>query len=132
MSQTVAPSRTAASVIDGRARTDAPGGRLSSTNPAHTEELVAELLLADADTFVDECRAARSAQPEWARVPAPIRGRVIAQVRRLGAAGGGPRPRPDSGPRDRAGRPPGGGQQGAVGAVRKARDRQAVRRITRR
>src|SRR3954468_562903 len=83
MSQTVAPSRTAASVIDGRALTDAPGGRLSSTNPAHTEELVAELLLADADTFVDACRAARSAQREWARVPAPIRGRVIAQVGRL-------------------------------------------------
>src|SRR3954469_8281201 len=83
MSQNVAPSRTAASVIDGRARTDAPGGRLSSTNPAHTEELVAELLLADADIFVDACRTARSAQREWARVPAPIRGRVIAQVGRL-------------------------------------------------
>jgi acyl-CoA reductase-like NAD-dependent aldehyde dehydrogenase len=83
MSQTVAPSRTAASVIDGRARTDAPGGRLSSTNPAHTDEVVAEILLADAETFLDACRAARAAQREWARVPAPIRGRVIAQVGRL-------------------------------------------------
>jgi acyl-CoA reductase-like NAD-dependent aldehyde dehydrogenase len=83
MSQTVAPSRTAASVIDGRALTDAPGGRLNSTDPAHTDEVVAELLLGDAGTFVDACRAARAAQRDWARVPAPIRGRVIAQVGRL-------------------------------------------------
>src|SRR3954466_9939815 len=83
MSQTVAPSRTAASVIDGRALTDAPGGRLNSTDPARTDDVVAEILLADADTFVEACRAARNAQREWARVPAPIRGRVIAQVGRL-------------------------------------------------
>src|SRR4051795_2308407 len=83
MSQTVAPSRTAASVIDGRALTDAPGGRLNSTDPARTDDVVAEILLADAGTFVEACRAARNAQREWARVPAPIRGRVIAQVGRL-------------------------------------------------
>src|SRR3954465_1493098 len=83
MSQTVAPSRTAASVIDGRALTAAPGGRLNSPDPAHTDDVVAEILLADAATFVDACRAARAAQREWARVPAPIRGRVIAQVGRL-------------------------------------------------
>src|ERR671935_2492785 len=83
MSQTVAPSRTAASVIDGRALTDAPGGRLTSTNPANTDDVVAEVLLGDAETFVAACRAARAAQREWARVPAPVRGRVIAQVGRL-------------------------------------------------
>src|SRR3954452_23132985 len=83
MSQTVAPSRTAASVIDGRALTDAPGGRLNSTDPARTDDVVAEILLADAGTFVEACRAARNAQREWARVPAPIRGRGIAQVGRL-------------------------------------------------
>src|SRR5919198_5603162 len=83
MSQPVAPSRPAASVIDGRALTDAPGGRLNSTDPAHTGDVVAEILLGDAATFVDACRAARYAQREWARVPAPIRGRVIAQVGRL-------------------------------------------------
>src|SRR4051795_3242046 len=83
MSQTVAPSRTAASVIDGRALTDAPGGRLNSTDPARTDDVVAEILLADAGTFVEACRAARNAQREWARVPAPIRGRVIALVGRL-------------------------------------------------
>ena len=34
-------------------------------------------------TFVDACRAARAAQRDWAAVPAPVRGRVIAQVGRL-------------------------------------------------
>jgi acyl-CoA reductase-like NAD-dependent aldehyde dehydrogenase len=72
-----------ASVIDGSPRTDAPGGRLTSTNPARLDEVVAEVALADAATFVDACAAARAAQKEWAGVPAPARGRVIAQVGRL-------------------------------------------------
>src|SRR5918912_4643072 len=72
-----------ASVVAGQARTDAPGGRLTSTNPARTSDVVAEVLLGDAQTFVDACRAARAAQAEWRAVPAPIRGRVIAQVGRI-------------------------------------------------
>jgi aldehyde dehydrogenase (NAD+) len=44
---------------------------------------VAEVLLGDADTFVEACRAARAAQAEWAAVPAPVRGRAIQQVGRL-------------------------------------------------
>ena len=72
-----------ASVIGGEARTDAPGGHLTSTNPAQLDEVVAEVALADAATFVDACAAARAAQKEWAKVPAPARGRVIAQVGRL-------------------------------------------------
>ena len=72
-----------ASVIGGEARTDAPGGRMKSTNPARTDEVVADVALADAATFADACRAAREAQPGWASVPAPARGRVIAQVGRL-------------------------------------------------
>ncbi|MDP9293785.1 MAG: aldehyde dehydrogenase family protein [Actinomycetota bacterium] len=76
-------SRTIASLIDGRPREDAPGGRLTSTNPARTHEVVAEVLLADAQVFEDACRVARAAQPEWAAVPAPARGRVVAQVGRL-------------------------------------------------
>src|SRR5690349_15998228 len=74
---------TIASVIGGEARTDAPGGHLTSTNPAKLDEVVAEVGLADAATFVDACAAARAAQKEWAKVPAPARGRVIAQVGRL-------------------------------------------------
>jgi aldehyde dehydrogenase (NAD+) len=80
---TLQSTTTIASIVGGEARTDAPGGRLTSTNPARTSEVVAEVLLGDAGTFVDACRAARAAQREWAKVPAPARGRVIAQVGRI-------------------------------------------------
>src|SRR5215213_5423449 len=71
------------SIVDGKPVADAPGGHLTSTNPANTSETVAEVRLGDASTFVDACRAARAAQREWAKVPAPARGRVIANVGRL-------------------------------------------------
>src|SRR6478735_4338038 len=80
---TTLSSSTIASIVGGEARTDAPGGKLTSTNPARLDDVVAEVLLGDAGTFVDACRAARAAQKEWASVPAPARGRVIAQVGRL-------------------------------------------------
>ena len=83
MSDTVTSTRTAASIIDGAERTDAPGGRLESTNPANRSDVVAEVLLTDAEGFVAAARAARAAQREWASVPAPARGRVIAEVGRL-------------------------------------------------
>jgi aldehyde dehydrogenase (NAD+) len=83
MPDTATSLRTAASIIDGQERTDAPGGRLESTNPANRSDVIAEVLLTDADGFVDACRAARAAQAAWAAVPAPARGRVIAQVGRL-------------------------------------------------
>src|SRR3954452_19852805 len=72
-----------ASIVGGKPLADAPGGRLTSTNPANTSETVAVVLLGDASTFVDACRAARAAQRQWAKVPAPARGRVIANVGRL-------------------------------------------------
>jgi alpha-ketoglutaric semialdehyde dehydrogenase len=80
---TIASTRTIASIVAGRPASDAPGGRLESTNPAHLDEVVAEVLLGDASTFVDACRAAKAAQAEWAAVPPPVRGRAIAQVGRL-------------------------------------------------
>jgi len=80
---TIASELTVASVIGGEQRTDAPGGTLTSTNPANTSEVVATVSLGDAATFVDAARAARAAQKEWAAIPAPARGRVIAQVGRL-------------------------------------------------
>src|SRR4051812_9800567 len=83
MTETLASSRTVASVIGGRPQTDAPGGRLTSTNPARTSDVVAETLLGDASTFVAACRAARDAQQPWADVPAPVRGRAIQQIGRL-------------------------------------------------
>jgi acyl-CoA reductase-like NAD-dependent aldehyde dehydrogenase len=83
MPDTATSTRTAASIIDGAARADAPGGRLESTNPANLSDVVAEVLLTDAQGFEDACRVARTAQRDWAAVPAPARGRVIAEVGRL-------------------------------------------------
>ncbi len=74
--------RTVSSIIAGTPATDAPGGRLVSTNPATGEE-IAEVLLGDAGTFVAACEAARGAQREWAAVPPPVRGRAIQQFGRL-------------------------------------------------
>src|ERR671936_848134 len=76
-------SRTVASIIAGRPAADAPGGREPSTNPARVDDVVADVLLGDASTFVAACEAARAAQREWAAVPAPVRGRAIAHIGRL-------------------------------------------------
>jgi alpha-ketoglutaric semialdehyde dehydrogenase len=83
MSMTVSSSRTVSSIVAGRPDADAPGGRETSTNPADTGEVVADVLLGDASTFVAACEAARAAQREWAAVPAPVRGRAIQQIGRL-------------------------------------------------
>jgi aldehyde dehydrogenase (NAD+) len=76
-------SRVVASLISGAPPSGAPGGTLTVSNPAHLDEVVAEVSLGDAATFVDACRAARAAQRDWARVPAPVRGRAIQQLGRL-------------------------------------------------
>src|SRR6187200_1809289 len=83
MTETAAASPTVASIVAGRAPDGAPGGRVASTNPARTDEVVAEVALGDASTFVAACEAARAAQPAWAAVPAPVRGRAIQQAGRL-------------------------------------------------
>ena len=59
------------------------GRRHRSVDPAHTGQVVAEVLLAEPATFVDACRAARDAQPAWAATPAPVRGRVVKHLGRL-------------------------------------------------
>src|SRR5579859_4837904 len=62
----------------------APGAaRIASTNPARTSEIVADVSLGDAGTFVAAAQAARRAQPAWADVPAPVRGRAIAHIGRV-------------------------------------------------
>ncbi|MDP9436767.1 MAG: aldehyde dehydrogenase family protein [Actinomycetota bacterium] len=58
-------------------------GTLLSTNPARLDDVVAEVSLASAGQLVEAFRAARQAQPGWAATPAPVRGRVVAQVGRL-------------------------------------------------
>ncbi len=58
------------------------GEPVTSSNPA-TGEPVAVALLGDSGTFVEACRAARTAQRGWAATPAPVRGRVIERIGRL-------------------------------------------------
>ena len=75
-------TRTLTSVVAGSPVTsDAP--RYRSVNPAHTDQVVAEVAMADAATFADACRAAKDAQPGWADVPAPVRGRAVAHIGRV-------------------------------------------------
>ena len=77
----ITSARTVSSIVGGRPTDD--GRRIESRNPANLEEVVCEALLGDASTFLDACRAARAAQRDWAAVPAPVRGRAIAQIGRL-------------------------------------------------
>ena len=56
---------------------------VTSVNPAHLADTVAEVELTDAAGFLAACRAARVAQPGWAAVPAPVRGQVIASIGRI-------------------------------------------------
>jgi alpha-ketoglutaric semialdehyde dehydrogenase len=80
---TLPVTRTVASIIGGQTAEDAPGGRTISINPARIEETVAEVLLGDAATFVEACRAAREAQAGWAATPAPVRARVVQKIGRI-------------------------------------------------
>lgn len=74
-------TREIVSVIGGKQTTN--GTAYDSINPARVDEVVARVRLADAETFSAACRTAAEAQREWARVPAPVRGRVIASIGRL-------------------------------------------------
>jgi aldehyde dehydrogenase (NAD+) len=76
-------TRVCSSIIGGKVFDDDRGGRLKSTNPARLTDVVADVALGDSATFLDACRVAKAAQPTWAEVPAPIRGRVIAEIGRL-------------------------------------------------
>lgn len=54
-----------------------------SRNPARFDDVVTELPLATSADVLAACESAHAAQAGWAAVPAPFRGRVIAQVGRL-------------------------------------------------
>jgi alpha-ketoglutaric semialdehyde dehydrogenase len=73
-------SRSVTSVIDGEPVVDGQPG--TSTNPAQLEDVVAEIVLADASTIAAAAASAKRAQPAWGDVPAPIRGRAIAHIGR--------------------------------------------------
>jgi alpha-ketoglutaric semialdehyde dehydrogenase len=55
----------------------------ASRNPARFDDVVTEVPLATSADVLAACEAAHAAQAGWAAVPAPFRGRVIAQVGRL-------------------------------------------------
>ncbi len=76
-------SRRIASVAGGSEVPGAPGGRLRAVNPARTSEVVADVELGDAGTFLTAARAAKASQRSWSDVPAPVRGRAIAHIGRL-------------------------------------------------
>ena len=76
-------SRSVTSIIAGTPVQGATDVRITSTNPARTSEIVADVALGDASTFVAATQAARQAQPAWADVPAPVRGRAIAHIGRV-------------------------------------------------
>jgi aldehyde dehydrogenase (NAD+) len=75
-------TRTLHSTVGGKP-VETTGPRVQSVNPSRLDDVVAEFALADAETIVEACSAARTAQKVWADVPAPVRGRVIANLGRL-------------------------------------------------
>jgi alpha-ketoglutaric semialdehyde dehydrogenase len=74
---------TLVSVIGGRPAEGAPAGTVTSPNPSRLTDVVAEVALADAATFAAACAAAKRAQPSWADVPAPVRGRAAGAIGRI-------------------------------------------------
>jgi acyl-CoA reductase-like NAD-dependent aldehyde dehydrogenase len=54
-----------------------------SVNPARLDDVVTEVDLADAAGFAGVCATAKAAHPDWARTPAPVRGRIVAAMGRL-------------------------------------------------
>ncbi|GAA3799012.1 aldehyde dehydrogenase family protein [Sphaerisporangium flaviroseum] len=76
-------TRQIVSVVGGKAAEDANATTYDSVNPARTAETVARVQLAGDAAFAWACSVAAAAQREWARVPAPVRGRVIASIGRL-------------------------------------------------
>jgi alpha-ketoglutaric semialdehyde dehydrogenase len=78
---------TIVSVVGGRAVTadaeEGGAGTLTSVNPSLLTDVVAEVTLASAGTFAAACAVAKQAQPAWADVPAPVRGRAIAAMSRI-------------------------------------------------
>jgi aldehyde dehydrogenase (NAD+) len=80
---TAGEERVLGHLINGYRITDVPGRVIASTNPANGDDVLATVALATPETFLRASKAARAAQPAWADVPAPVRGRVIAAAGRL-------------------------------------------------
>ena len=76
-------ARSIVSIINGRPAEGPAAGVIDSPNPSRLTDVVAEVTLADAGTFVAACAAAKRAQPLWADIPAPVRGRTVAAIGRI-------------------------------------------------
>jgi alpha-ketoglutaric semialdehyde dehydrogenase len=76
-------AQTVSSVIAGSPVAGPPAARFASTNPSRLDDVVADVALGDASVLAAAARAARQAQPAWADVPAPVRGRAIAHIGRV-------------------------------------------------
>ena len=55
----------------------------TSTNPSNTNEVIATVPEATSAEILTTLRTAKNAQKGWAKLPAPTRGRMIANVGRL-------------------------------------------------
>ncbi len=71
-----------ASIVDGE-HVDAGRDPVELTNPASLDEVVSRVRLADADILARAAARAAAAQPEWAAVPAPVRGVAIHDLSRI-------------------------------------------------
>jgi alpha-ketoglutaric semialdehyde dehydrogenase len=80
MSRSVTSVTSVTSVIDGEPVVE--GQPIRSTNPARLDDVVAEVVLANASTFAAAAASAKRAQLAWADIPAPVRGRAIAHIGR--------------------------------------------------
>ncbi len=63
--------------IGGEWRDSRSGETFTSTNPAHTSEVIGRYQRSNADDIEDAVEAAVKAQPGWATTPAPERGEII-------------------------------------------------------
>jgi aldehyde dehydrogenase (NAD+) len=74
--------RTVSSVL-ARGSTAPVASQVDSVNPADHADVVARVELTSAQGFAAACAGARASQPGWAKVPAPVRGQVIASMSRI-------------------------------------------------
>ena len=75
--------RRIVSLLNGREAPGSPGGVREIPNPANLTDVVTQAALGDSATLVEAASLAKAAQPGWAAVPAPVRGRVIQHLGRL-------------------------------------------------
>ncbi|MDX1620523.1 MAG: aldehyde dehydrogenase family protein, partial [Nitriliruptorales bacterium] len=74
---------TIRSLVDGAPWSGEAADTVTITNPADRDDVVATVELGTAATLQAAAAAARRAQPDWAAVPAPVRGVAISKLGRI-------------------------------------------------